>query len=404
MGPNVTQLAWLFELGSPETKSSLRDAVVHVVERMPKLESVSLEGGSIVVDHEDILMRLLQSLPALEHIGLPRYTFTPTMFRRLSVVGSLRRITVNRLEEGFQQSMLGRRSVVSRWASWTTFFSAPVYTQLRELSFSLPTLSLAVQFFAEDGFSLHGLERLELFIAFPREATADEVEELLHTLYQQCVGLEELALSMYGESTFPNDLFGLEPLTLSTIMPLTQFPRLRRISLDHALPLSLSDEDVGTLVMGLPLVETLRLNPHPLSLLLPSQTVASVFVIARSCLSIRTLGLYFDSRVFLPIPEGVVLPEVFERLDVGTSPFPIPASPEALWLIAEFIARVLPEGGEVHTGFYESMFDSTEFGPASVVGGFVNARDGLLQSFQEGWETVDCMARSFRAWMAGDRR
>lgn len=403
MGPNVTELTWLFESGSPESNSSLRDVAVHIVERMPKLESISLEGCSAVVEHEDVLMRLCQSLPALKHIGLPRYALSPTMLRGLSAISTLSRITVNRQDEGFQESTLGRRSRVMRWAGNAPFFSSPLFVNLHELSFALPTLSSAIRFFLEDGFSMSGLAGLEIFIAFPRESTADKVEEFLHVLFQQCATLEELRLSMYVESAFPSDLFGLESLMLSTIMPVARFSQLRSISLDHALPLSLRDEDVRVLVAELPLVEVLRLNPHPLFLSPPSLTVASVFTVARCCRFIRILGLYFDPRIFLPIPSDAVFPETFERLDVGTSPFPTPATAESLWLIAEVIANLVPERAVVHSGFVDPAFDSIEFSPASVIGGFVNARDGLLQGYHEGWQTVDCMARSFRAWMVCPR-
>lgn len=399
MGSQVKEFTWIFEEGNAASPGDVRRVSSSVIRRMSCVEKIVLNGWHTVVEREDEFVELFNALPALREIHLPVYALTPTMFAALSGISTLRVVDCVIGDGDLQGEVPNRRQVVSSWRLWSeSLFTSASYRNLQALSIALPDIRQAMSFVSGVDICLRRLERFEVFIAFPDGTRTDDVEKYFHNLYSRCPSLVHIVLSLYGRYRTPADVIPLLPLRVTCIFPVTQFRNLRSFRINHGLPLLMDDEDVRRLSALMPAIQSIFLNPHPMLLMKPLLTARSYFHFARQCPHLRSLGLYINLNVYLPVERDVHFAEGFHTLDVGSSPFQSPASAEGLWLVALLIATVFPRGTSIRTALEDKWLDSLEFLPTSTLGGFMGARGSILERFHEGWVAVDVMAGAFRKW------
>lgn len=246
------------------------------------------------------------------------------------------------------------------------------------------------------------MEVFKFFIASPRNATSDVVVLFIDALVERCPHLEDFLLSMHVESAIPQDVFGIKALGVSVLEAIARIPNLLHLRMEHTMPISVRDSDMAILAPLFSRLLTLSLNPHPLVLQKPEITMLSVAHLARYCPSIDYLGLYLDGRCILGVvdlhdrhrPCFTHYPFIF---DVGLSPAPNNPSPEALDVLAEFVACLIPVGADLQTGFQQMMFDSVEFTPVDVgMHGLVPAAEADLERHHQVWEIVEVLATMMR--------
>lgn len=405
VSPSVRYLELAFEVGSTYSHDTLRTLVDFIASGFPGLICFRLQGGGpVIVEYEARFIDLFTRLSNLQEIHLPPYALTPTMFSALSRLHSLRSIIVSPSGRGLLEVLLGRRSIITRWSMDPVNTMVQGYFNLRQLRFSLPDTAYSISFFRDSQLPFVQLEDLGLTVAFPRDATDGAISRLFHVIRQRCPYLQAVELSMYAECTSFQDLFGIQPLSAESILPIAGFTALRSFTIRHSLPLRLTDQDVESIIRALPMATCIRLNEHPLLLTRSQLTVSALYRMARYCPHIQTAGLYFDCREPSPAEDEVSFPSTFGTLYVGASPFYVPATSEGLWLAARTLETLLPDNTELVTAFEEVMFDCREFAPGLGNGRFVVARNGLMEAFDLGWRTAHSMARSFRMWRQEWRR
>lgn len=402
MSPSVLKVFMVFNVDVAETADSVGALLNNMVQSFPDLEKVGIVGGGVVMEYDDLFVSFFNSLPLLRSISLPRYALSPIIFHGLSDQPYLKKIRANDLDKAPEESVIGLRHGVQRWTASRLRLLDHGFKNLSRLSISLPRMRNVLDFIRQDTFPGVRLKRFELYVSNPRDTTPDQVIEFLEHLRGMCIDLEDLTLSMYAEASAPQDVVGIQPLGLSVLRAIATLDSLEHFRVEHTLPMALSDEDILEVAPELGHLETLSLTCHPLVLYKPTLSMLSVAYLARFCWGLSHLGLYLDGRrcPFVgdvrerTYPCFASLPFV---LDVGLSPTPMDPSPEALCVLAEYLAYLLPLGSAVQTGYRELMFDSIEFDPVDGVAmGFAPTADPDMERYHKTWEVVDLIAAAIR--------
>lgn len=402
MSPSVAKVFMVFNVDVVETADRVGTLLNNMVQSFPDLEKIGIAGGGVVMEYDDLFLLFFNSLPLLRSISLPRYALSPIIFHGLSNQPYLKKLRANDLDKAPEESVIGLRLGVQRWTPSRLRLRDHGFKTLSRLSISLPRMRNVLDFIRQDAFPGVHLTRFELFVSNPRDATPDEVVEFLEHLRRICVDLEDLTLSMYADTSAPQDVVGIQPLGLSVLRAIATLHSLEHFRVEHTLPMALSDDDILEVAPELGHLETLSLACHPLVLYKPDVSMLSVAYLARFCWGLSYLGLYLDGQrcPFVgDVGEGTYpcfasLPFV---LDVGLSPTPMDPSPEALCVLAEYLAYLLPLGSEVQTGYRELMFDSLEFSPVDgVANGFAPTADSDMERYHKTWEVVDLIAAAIR--------
>lgn len=398
--PTVSSLVISFSQdGDDGTPTFVSNVLSAVVNRMPLVENVVVEGGSFVIEDDALFAAMFASLIHLRTISLPRYTSTPAIYSALAGNPSVRALWSNDGDQYAEESFDGHRDSVLRWDA-NAIAHTPPFSNLQCLSMSLNTVPDWLDFLAKPSFPGPNLVSLEIFVARPRAARSEDIITLFRRVLDVCPNLEDLSLSMYAHTIVATDFLQISPLGLSVLLVIVEFPYLRNFRIEHTLPLQLSDSDIATFAPFVEEFETISLNPHPLALYEPTMTVASVAHFARHCPSLDFLGLYIDGRKFPRIAEPRDMPSFTHQpfmLDVGLSPGPDDASVEALLVFGKYMGHMLPENSEIQTGYREAMHDSREFiSVADAHLGLVRVPDSVLEEYGRFWDIVDGLAGYIR--------
>lgn len=407
MSNTVEEMNWRFDTDLVAEESSYLKHVDDIGGIMANIRRLSLHAEDIIENHGDVLAQLLLQLPFLEWISIPRYTSTPSIIGALATRPHIDTILSNPPPDpvGIFGNVADRHFTL-RWTEESLGRHWPYFSRIRVLSISLPYLDYATTLFQQSSSPGDLLEFLEIFIAFPRDARKETIRMFFETVVKRCSRLRTLDLSMVTASGIPSDVEAavegqFEAIDYRVMEPLLDSKSLIRLYVRHTYPVDMSDDDAGRFARRWPQGEALILNQRPSVHLTPTQTLKSVLHFARGCPRMVTLGLYVNGNLYAdPGPDAAFSPD-FTVLDLGVSPFPLRGRGDGLYLMAKFIATVLPHGSKILTGVNDFLIDSQDFRPAA--GEDDLDADGLtyvdfhtLDAYDDGWRCVQRMARAFR--------
>ncbi|ETW85342.1 hypothetical protein HETIRDRAFT_438234 [Heterobasidion irregulare TC 32-1] len=136
------------------------------------------------------------------------------------------------------------------------------------------------------------------------------------------------------------------PLTAVAIKPLLAIQSLTTLHLAQALPLTLDDDDLLTIVRSLPLLEDLSLNFRPAVLIPPNLTMGALPICAEHCPRLRELSLYMNTERFSSFRLTHAFSPTLETLRIGPSEL----KPVSCIRVALFLSRLLARETKVLMG------------------------------------------------------
>lgn len=405
MPPSIHSVVIAFNIEVHVNQARLQELSEDVVRMMPDIKSFVVEGGGTVLQHDDIFADLFIHLQHLHSLSLPRYVLTPLIFHTLRQHPCLNDLVTSDLDEHWEESVVGHHMSTHRWTTTTLSLPGHGFTSLTSIGMSVPHIRHAQSMLEEVGWPGKHLVEVEFFVAFPRDAGTGDVTLFARRVGEVCPVLRRFILSLYPDSALPQDLVGIEPVGYDLLEAVSRFPHLRQFRVEHALQMQVTDKDIGILAPRLAHLTSLSFNQHPLLLDEPHLSILAVAHFAVWCDKLDFLGLYFSAQKYpniadLPATNYPVFEAKGFTLDVGLSPTPLRASSEALLILAEYLARMLPSDSEVQTGYHDCMFDSQEF---SVVpgqsGALVLASEEELDVYHQTWDIVHTLSTGFRPYM-----
>ncbi|CDO76232.1 hypothetical protein BN946_scf184644.g6 [Trametes cinnabarina] len=313
--------------------------------RMPKLTCLDMRFTFPVRDFEPDLCKLFESLPHLQKVILPKYTFTSKVVEQLSKNPSLK---VAQFEYTEEQGS-GDPSDVHNW-----------FPSLNEGAFpSLIDISVSVHLphmvrFLKSGSCPAHLQCLYVHVLYI--VPPSQVREFLDAVVEHCPQLTQLHIDFIGEPSplmFRTRLSEEDRIGWSTLRPLLNLTKLTQFNLNWDAPLSLTQDDIEELAASMSALEVLTLCPEPIPCPQASPlTLRALIPFARHCHNMRELSLYLEASTTdlddASRQLSASLPPIhfrrLQRLNFGLSPIPEPEP------VALFLSQLCPPGCEINAG------------------------------------------------------
>jgi hypothetical protein len=312
--------------------------------RSPNLVKQMHQPASIA---EREVTDLLRGLPVLESVCLPAYWGTASVLAELASRPTIKRIhAVSATDSGW-----GKAEDVMN-----------VQPSLSEEPFhALTHLGLCLRF--ADWLSLlprlTGPPLVELFVQLPELFQASsELSTFLDGLSTYQTTLPSLALELRDTQLIPSRS---PRVGLSDLMPLHRLHKLEHFELYTGLPLLLTNEELATLLSGLPQLKTLRLSPEPLDdqddppyLMnrgLGILTLEALNVVRRSCPNMEVLSLYtsfWDIEDYEERNYDLQAPLKLVEYNMGTSTL----RDDQAETVASLLFNFLPHSCQLEWGYY----------------------------------------------------
>lgn len=327
----------------------LCEFVEDIASRCPNLTDLHLHD---VPDGflEDSLCHLASAALKLKSLSLPPCCLTTKLVESLSSLPVLEAIRIN---EHFHSADLSEPTNVL------------LQPMLRRGSFpALQTLSTVADFRQFDIFlgSIDTLSSLCTLGVFSAEIEQPEAyQSLLNRLSTSYPRIQQIALSSSQDpSTVTSEEDNTRRITFNHLHPLTKFPSLFVLHIEHAHPLKLSMAELQTLLSSLPTLRELILNPAPVHDIDSNSSEFGLDVlgiVARYCKHIHTFGTFVDAtKSILAQPTKVDLPPMpnLELLSVGISKI----SKQAVVPVARYLSAMIPDSCDFAIGVpWESRGD-----------------------------------------------
>lgn len=353
----------------------------HMADRMPRITILELWSWKLSDIYHENITGLIDSLPELQIVMLPRYFFTTRIAHSLSRLRHLQEINMQ------FDDVEGDELALSASMTPKCTLEEGAFPKLSVITFSASTVPDILAFFTQPAFPLANLT--VVWVHAPIVPDPSHVEALFADLLRAVPSMVDLSLGLLRLSyTGPSDLEDVKPLTLRTILPVTRWSSLRSFSVSHPRPISLTDDEVEAFARALHVdFEELLLNPNPLIATPPTLTLKAFLPIASRFRKLKELGLYFDATIVPPRPtshRGRFAPDLV--FWVGRSYLPVsPLSSYAT--VARFLALFipvettwyLPGEGPIFTRFTSDWLDEMSGSLSDVKG------------FKQGWKLVQAM-------------
>ncbi|OSC97257.1 hypothetical protein PYCCODRAFT_1419774 [Trametes coccinea BRFM310] len=364
--PRLSKLSWTSQLGDRLRLSlvfmheNIRHFAVRLVPsdnypfsvyfeeialRMPKLTCLDMRFSFAVRDIEAELCKLLDGLPHLQKVILPKFTLTSKIIEQLSTNSSLKVVQFEFMEE--QGS--GEASDVHNW-----------FPNLRPGAFpSLVDLSVSVHLphmvrFLKSGSCPAHLQCLYVHVLYI--VPPYQVREFVDAVSEHCQQLTQLHIDFVGDPSplmFRTRLSDDDRIGLNTLRPLLNLTKLAQFILNWDAPLALTQDDIEELASSMPSLEVLTLCPEPMPCpQAPPLTLKALIPFARHCPNMRELSLYLDAST-ADLDDAsrqlyTALPPIhfrkLQRVNFGLSRIP-EYEPVAL-----FLSQLCPPGCKVDAG------------------------------------------------------
>ncbi|KAM5545509.1 hypothetical protein V8D89_000547 [Ganoderma adspersum] len=310
--------------------------------RMPRLTHLDLRFSFSVRDIENDLCRLLEGLPKLQKLTMPRFTLTSKVIETLSLLPDLAFIQFEYLGQG-----CGDPADLGNWNPALQEGAFPVLYDLT-ISAQIPQMLRFVQgpFFPRNlkSFYFHILNTTNP--AF--------LHEFLTAVAEGCPVLSELFLDFVGTPSpivYSKDHADGDLVTWNTLRPVLKCPNLTTFHFRWDTPLLISHADVAELAAAWPALEVLVLNNEAPPTSRPSAlTLDALLPFAQHCPRLRELGLCVSAETSVP-PGGSAVPALtpfraLRTLAVGLSRIADGEAERA----ALFLSQLCPLGCAVTAG------------------------------------------------------
>ncbi|VDC03683.1 unnamed protein product [Peniophora sp. CBMAI 1063] len=330
---------------------SVSDLLNDIVAIAPSLTSLSLvasqRAGNRATNHEDAIGTLPQRLERLAILKLPPYFLTSTVLELLSE-SQIVAIEFSELPGSVDNAGDPRDVSFLR-----PDFQHGAFPALRRLSICgrLPDLSVLLSdiFFPAENL-------VDIVVRSVRSESETDTRLFVKDMVKRCFRLTSVFLLMtrplepLAEWCDEDELEGVvwledwanEPLTMETIRPLTTLRDMQRVSIAHARPLNICNDDVHFLCSRLSGLRRLILNPVPRFKATCDLTLLSMAHVSSLCPRIRHLALYaypptLQEQNYLKtvthFPTGM-------QLQLHASPLQVDEQKE----VALFLSRILRPG------------------------------------------------------------
>lgn len=190
---------------------------------------------------------------------------------------------------------------------------------------------------------LHLLRKLSLTLFW---TSMEDASRILSTVGESSPLMERLMVTLEVKSS-EEDAW-LEPVTpFSTILPLTQIPKLRVLQLEFPSPIHLEPDDIAVMGTAWPRMRELVLSYRPYSAVGHSQSTkfSSLTAFAKAFgPNLRTLKHCFLVDDTMPDAGDKHFSRI--TLDVGTSPLEVERAPD----VVPFLKTLFPHGVDLRSG------------------------------------------------------
>ncbi|XP_006456157.1 hypothetical protein AGABI2DRAFT_210964 [Agaricus bisporus var. bisporus H97] len=331
----------------------LRPFFDDITARMPDLMSLNIQTNIPMNALELDVVRLLESLPNLHKLILPRFCFTTSIAECVSRLSKLGCIEYHYSEEQGN----GEADDIKLFKPE---LSEGAFPSLWDLS--LATTYDDLQRFLTIPFSPSSITMLH--VESPNIETPGAIHQLLVAISENCQMLKFLALISRRQS-FEVDLSEdqintTRRVSMDTLKPILACANLTSFEIIHQYPLLLQQEDVETFATRWPSLETLNLNSEPYDLRWPKLTLEALLPFARHCHRLSDLSIFLDASTNLipksssssPLPMFLSLNRVSMGLSKITASAPV----------AIFLSHLLPITCTIDNGV--TWLESFEYGPA----------------------------------------
>ncbi|KAF9524767.1 hypothetical protein CPB83DRAFT_773231 [Crepidotus variabilis] len=359
-----------FDIWLPDEleETSPRPFFQDVVARMPNITNLNIRSYVAVHDIETELIELLNGLPKLHTITLPRFYLTSNVSEALSRLPNLAIIEF----QYFAEQGCGNPDDVVPYAPTLSEGAFPL---LWDHSLTAQFSDVA-RFFNLD-FAPTNITTL--YVDSGIDEMASSIENFLVVLVENCQLLKYLALVSLRDAGSPQPMEDEQrfKITMDHLKPIFKLPNLRSLELLHHHSLALQQTDIENIAFSFPAMETLILNNEPVILDESSLTMEALGSFARHCPYLTHLGLFIDTTgiqaSLSPSAAMDLIPfKSLRRLSMGVS---IITDDNAASL---YLSHILPVGCTVDCGI---TWDETVFAARDV---YKNVQDRC-----ELWTKVD---------------
>ena len=318
--------------------------------RMPKLTVLDLRFEFSVKAIEGDLCRLIDALPKLQKIVVPKYTLTSKVMEALS-----RKEHLGVLQ--FEYHTYQGAGDVDDILDWAPTLEEGAFPALYDLNLNIQ-LHQMISFMHGPFFPTH-LRLIYLHLTHPE--TPAQLHAFLSVAADTLPYLTDLVLEFTGEplpfSFRPDPPADEESVTWNTLRPVLRFQRLIAFEVRWHSALALTEGDLAALAQSWPTLERLTLTCEVPSICPSPLTLRALLPFARHCLRLRELGLDLsadspdldisDAELLADPTSNALAPLHFPhlgRLDVSVSRI---ATPERTAL---FLSRLLPADTTIDSG------------------------------------------------------
>ncbi|PIL34577.1 hypothetical protein GSI_03356 [Ganoderma sinense ZZ0214-1] len=343
--------------------------------RMPRLTHLDLKFTFSVCEIENDLCRLLEGLPKLQKLTMPRFTLTNKVIETLSLLPDLGTIQFEYIDQGCGDS--------ADLAKWNPALQEGAFPALYDFTISAE-ISQMLRFVQGPFFPGSSLKSFYFHIL---TTTAPALlHDFLAAVADACPALAELYLDFVGTPhpiVYRRDPPHGDLVTWATLRPVLKCPKLTTFHFRWDTPLLISHADVAELAAAWPALEVLVLNNEAPPTARPSSnssssssssstlTLDALLPFARHCPRLRELGLCLAAETASRAVPALPPFRALRTLGLGLSRIP-PAQTDSE-AAALFLSQLCPPGCAVTAGvewpeFFGAAEAATEEDAAALAG------------------------------------
>ncbi|KAF5328434.1 hypothetical protein D9619_013298 [Psilocybe cf. subviscida] len=274
MHAGITSLEFYLQSSLP--LSQTREFLDDIPQRTPFLTAINVRTAVRVAELEGNICTLLDHLPRLQLISLPKNYLTSRIATALSTSPALRALQIG-----------------TTWDRGVNVVAPVVpaggFLSLNKLEVVMPFADAALRIDAvTTGSALD-----ELLISSPNRSS-DDMKRILDICANKHRRIRQLNLECYDNEERSS-------LNFQTFHSLKKLSSLTSINIIHRSPMVMSPAEFTSIISSLTQLTRLCFNQSPLYCETASFGLDILPIIARSCKNLTTLKLFLDAR--LPLPE-----------------------------------------------------------------------------------------------------
>lgn len=382
--------------------------IKHILIALPNVQRLTVLGDDRMEKFLDEIVRLCRGFTHLTELTLSPTAITTNLLSTLGSLPYLREIKVVEQDRIYDRKSMKTPDPAIQSRGITLRRNA--YRSLKTIGLTASAGGSLRQLLSNRHFPARSLTTL--WVRFNKGAsfTPTDVQAVIQLIASQCPSLECLTVRFAPFDQFGLDhVRGVTGLNFIHIEPFLSLSMLREFTIDHTLPITLSNDNVSEIARRAASFRVLWLNPFPaITTALrywdpPPLTCLRHF--AYHCKSLRSIGLYVSASY--PIEDDETTPTFrsLQEIFVGWSEIPITPLlvrmwPTATWEdIAVFLSRVLPVTATVTTPHHRWKSRDVPVSSSPMRPPFV-AFEGNTKTMDRlchAWSAVSGMAKFIRS-------